>query len=129
MFYLGGLAPHLNSLFTADRQLEKTTFLKALFHRLFFKANLHIGGSRRPPQKERKCVEDLCVFSGRLEAQSRQSARLFLQPSELGLPHPLARRLVCPSVPLLSVPERGWGAQYGRRDRHSVTLGIYVLCG
>jgi hypothetical protein len=49
------------------------------------------------PKKERKCVEDLCVFSGRLEAQSRQSARLFLQPSELGLPHPLARRRVCPS--------------------------------
>jgi hypothetical protein len=37
------------------------------------------------PKKESKCVEDLCVFSGRLEGQSIQT-RLFLQSSELGLP-------------------------------------------
>jgi hypothetical protein len=33
--------------------------------------------------------------------QSRQSARLFLQSSELGLPRPLNRRRVCPPPPLV----------------------------
>ncbi len=37
-----------------------------------------------------------------LNPQSRQSARLFLQSSELGLPHPLTRRVCSPS-PLLQV--------------------------
>jgi hypothetical protein len=31
-------------------------------------------------------------------AQSEQSASLFLQSSELGLPHPLNRRRVCPPL-------------------------------
>ncbi len=125
MFYLAGLAPHLNSLFTADRQLEKTTFLKAPFQILFVKANLHLGGPRWPPKKEEKCVEDLCVYSGKFEAQSRH--RLFLQPSELGPPPPLARRRVCPSP--FGSGEGVGGTQYGREDRHGGTLGIYVLCG
>ncbi len=33
-----------------------------------------------------------------MEGQSRQSARLFLQSSELGLPQPLTRRRVCPPL-------------------------------
>jgi hypothetical protein len=33
-----------------------------------------------------------------MDSQSRQSARLFLQSSELGLPHPLAHRQVCPPL-------------------------------
>ncbi len=35
-----------------------------------------------------------CILG--LFPQSRQSAKLFLQSSELGLPHPLTRRRVCP---------------------------------
>ncbi len=34
----------------------------------------------------------------RVIVQSRQSAKLFLQSSELGLPHPLTRRRVCPPL-------------------------------
>ncbi len=30
------------------------------------------------------------------QSQSKQSAKLFLQSSELGLPQPLARRRICP---------------------------------
>ncbi len=39
----------------------------------------------------RKAREQVCVTT-----QSRQSAKLFLQSSELGLPHPFSRRRVCP---------------------------------
>jgi hypothetical protein len=46
-------------------------------------------------------------------AQSRQSARLFLQSSELGLPGPLNRRRVCP-------PSFDWGGGGG---------GEGALCG
>jgi hypothetical protein len=42
-------------------------------------------------------------------AQSRQSARLFLQSSELG--PPLTRRLVCPPF------GSGWGGEGGRHTR------------
>jgi hypothetical protein len=38
-----------------------------------------------------------CTFTSFVNPQSRQSARLFLQSSELGLPLPLTRRRVCPS--------------------------------
>jgi hypothetical protein len=63
--------------------------------------------------------------------KSRQSARLFIQSSELGLPHPLTRRRV--SLPPL-VPGEGHtclrerGSQFGQGDRHCGTLGIIVLC-
>jgi hypothetical protein len=43
-----------------------------------------------------------------LYAKCRQSARLFLQPSELRLPHPLARMRVC-SPSFGSLRERGLG--------------------
>ncbi len=67
--------------------------------------------------------------------QSRQSASLFLQSSELGHPHPLTRRRVC--SPLLwfrgSLVGVGMGeSQFRQGDRHYGSLGIqyrYVLCG
>ncbi len=37
----------------------------------------------------------------RVYTQSRQSAKLFLQSSELGLPQPLTRRRVCPTPRLV----------------------------
>jgi hypothetical protein len=41
------------------------------------------------------------------QPQSRQSAKLFLKSSEMGLPQPLTRRRVCPPPP----PVLGGGAQ------------------
>ncbi len=72
--------------------------------------------------------------------QSRQSARLFLQSSELGTspppPNPLTLRRVCPPPTLVSgigahslAGEVVGGSQFGRGDRHCGTLGIYALCG
>jgi hypothetical protein len=67
--------------------------------------------------------------------QSRQSARLFLQSSELGPPPQ-------PSHPQASVSPPVWfrgggthslggegvgGSHFGRGDRHCGTLGIYVV--
>ncbi len=64
-----------------------------------------------------------------LGAQIRQSAMLvFLQPSELGLPHPLSRRRVCPpfgsgggggahslaGVGIVPIPTRGQTLKYSR---------------
>ncbi len=43
-----------------------------------------------------------------LPPQSRQSAKIFLQSSELKLPHPLSRRWVCPP-PTLWSGGSGWG--------------------
>ncbi len=67
------------------------------------------------------------------KSQSRQSAKLFLKSSELGLPHPLTRRLVClpPMVrgeghTRLGGQGRG-GVQFRRGDIHCGTLGTYVL--
>jgi hypothetical protein len=68
-------------------------------------------------------------------AQCRQSAKLFLQSSELGLPHPQAS--VPPPPPLVSgerthslAGEEGVEeSQFRRGDMHCGTLGIYVLCG
>jgi hypothetical protein len=61
-------------------------------------------------------------------AQSRQSAKLFRQTSELGFaPHPLTRRRVCP----LAFGSRGdtlargrgdGGSQFGRGERHCGTI-------
>jgi hypothetical protein len=62
--------------------------------------------------------------------QSSQSAKLFVQSSELGLPQPLTRTRVCPP-PL----HRGRGTLAGERgvpiptrDIHCGTLNIYSTC-
>ncbi len=68
--------------------------------------------------------------------QSRQSAKLFLQSSELGLPHP------SPAGECAPPPFDSWGgggtlacrkgvgeSQFRRGDIHCGTLYIYVLCG
>jgi hypothetical protein len=66
--------------------------------------------------------------------QGWQSAKPFLQSSELGLPQPLTRTRVCPP-PFGSggrgtlAGERGVGeSQFQRGDMHCGTLCIYVLC-
>ena len=66
--------------------------------------------------------------------QSRQSAKLFLQSLELGLPQPLTRRRVCPP-PLIpggvahSLAREGVGeSQFRRGDIHCGNLYMYVLC-
>ncbi len=75
----------------------------------------------------------MCVWHWR--PQSRQSAKLFLQSSELGLPQPLTRRRVCPPPPLwhrgkehTRWRERGLGESLFRRgDIHCGTpLCIYM---
>ncbi len=55
-------------------------------------------------------------------SQSRQSAKLFLQSSELGLPHSLTRRRVCPPplVPGGTFACGGWGVC-------GVSAGLRVL--
>ncbi len=65
-------------------------------------------------------------------AQSRQSAKLFPQSSELGPPHPLTRRRVCTPPPLVPggghtrLRERGWGSpNFDEGDRHCGTL-VYM---
>ncbi len=60
-------------------------------------------------------------------AQSRKSAKFFLQSSVLGLPHPLTRRRVCPPPPL-------WfrGGQTLWYSRYIVLCGFqhkYSHCG
>jgi hypothetical protein len=61
--------------------------------------------------------------------QCRQSAKLFLQPSELGLTQPLTRRRVCPPASggraLSLARERLGESQFRRRDIHCGTL--YIL--
>jgi hypothetical protein len=65
--------------------------------------------------------------------QSRQSAKLFLQSSQLGLPQPLTRRRVCPP-PL--VPGGGAHALAGERGGGSVPIHtrrhtcdtLYICC-
>jgi hypothetical protein len=65
----------------------------------------------------------------------RQSAKLLLQSSELGLPHPLTRKRVCPPPPFVlrgghnHLGEGGGGSQFRRGDIHSGTLYIYEHCG
>ncbi len=62
--------------------------------------------------------------------QSRQSAKLFLQSSEMGLPQPLTRRRVCPPPPVLgggahSLTREGLGeSQFRWGDIHCGTLYI-----
>jgi hypothetical protein len=69
------------------------------------------------------------------KTQSRQSARLFLQSSELCLSHPLIRWRVFP-LPLwfwvgahLLAGEGGGVSQFERGDRNCDISGIYVLRG
>jgi hypothetical protein len=69
-----------------------------------------------------------------MDSQSRQSARLSLQSSLLGLHHPSpADECVTPPPPCSRVGthslagEGAGGSQFERGDRHCVTLGIYVL--
>jgi hypothetical protein len=66
----------------------------------------------------------LTAERGGMEPQSRQSARLFLQSSALGLPHSLASRRV--RSPLLwfrgGHGVGGGGSQFRRGDRDTVVL-------
>jgi hypothetical protein len=62
-------------------------------------------------------------------AQSRQSAKLFLQSSELGLLHPFSRRRVCPHPhPLVRggghtrLRERGWGCPNSDEGTYTAVL-------
>ncbi len=50
-----------------------------------------------------------------IQAQSRQSAKFFLQPSELGLPRPLTKRRV-----------RGWESPNSDEGTYTVVLFIYT---
>ncbi len=67
--------------------------------------------------------------------QSRQSAKHFLQSSELVLPKPLTRGRVCPPPPVLgggahSLAREGLPeSQFRRGDIYCGTLYINVLCG
>jgi hypothetical protein len=68
-------------------------------------------------------------------AQSRQSAKHFLQSSELALPQPLTRKRVCTSPPPFgsegdTLARGRWDgvSQFGRGDRNCGTLNIDVLC-
>jgi hypothetical protein len=47
-------------------------------------------------EREREALMYWLPLRGSPAAQSRQSAKLFLQSSELELPHPLSRRRGCP---------------------------------
>ncbi len=88
----------------------------------------HVTSSRIFPYWLRDTVEG---------SQSRQSAKLFLQSSELGLPQSLTRRRVRPP-PLrfwgegqTRWREKGWGSPNSDEGTHSVVLFIYIgtLCG
>jgi hypothetical protein len=67
-----------------------------------------------------------------MDAQSRQIARHFLQSYELGPPHPLTSRRMCPPFgsagDTLACGRGDGGSQFGRGDRHCGTLGICTLC-
>jgi hypothetical protein len=55
------------------------------------------------PKSLNPCNGHLLHVLVKFKAQSRQSAKLFLQSSELGLPQPLTRSRLCPP------PPRFWG--------------------
>jgi hypothetical protein len=93
---------------------------------LFFSLG-RMGGGKNPPSPnshahpantlwQRVCTSSLgnkgsCNWL--YKSQSRQSAKLFLQSSELGLPQPLARRRVCRAPPPFWF--RGRGTLAGER--------------
>ncbi len=63
--------------------------------------------------------------------QSRQSAKLYLKSSELGLPNPLSRRRMCPPT-LWSrggghtrLRERVWGSLNSDEGTYTIVLCIY----
>jgi hypothetical protein len=63
--------------------------------------------------------------------QSRQSANLFLQSSELGLPQPLTRRRMCPPPRFWGEGhtcwrERGWESPNSDEGTYTVVLLIYT---
>jgi hypothetical protein len=70
---------------------------------------------------------------GAVATRSRQSAKLFLQSSELGLPHPLSRRRECPPPfgpggRAQSLAGEGLGeSQFRRGDIHCGALYISTL--
>jgi hypothetical protein len=91
----------------------------------------------RSPNKLRRSNS---IFKLWLNPQSRQSAKLFLQSSELGLPQPPHPQASVPPPP----HPRFWGgggaahslareglreSQFRRGDIHCGTLYMYVLCG
>jgi hypothetical protein len=86
------------------------------------------------PRNDPGCPEHgyppCAVFSG---PQSRQSARLFLQSSELRPPTPSPAGSVYPPPPFssegdtLACRRGGGGSHFGGGDRHCGALGIYVL--
>ncbi len=75
------------------------------------------------------------VVGGKVTPRGRQSAKLFLQSSELGLPQPLTHRRVCPPPHLVpgggahSLAREGVGeSQVRRGDIHCGTLrNIYFV--
>jgi hypothetical protein len=76
----------------------------------------------------RRVQPDLTQRSGILPGapQSRQSAKLFLQSSELGLPQPLARRLVRPSPDSGGEGERGVGRVPIPTRGHTLWYSLYI---
>ncbi len=70
-----------------------------------------------------RCPTSKILGIEKLSAQSRQSAKLFLQSSELGLPQPLTRRECAPP------PPRVWGAGHTRWGWESPNFdeGTYIV--
>jgi hypothetical protein len=81
------------------------------------------------PERDRGTYEK--ILWGR--AQSIQSARLFLQPSELEPPPPHPQVSLSPLLVQRGghtpLREKGGGSQFRRGNRHCGYLGMYVLCG
>jgi hypothetical protein len=85
------------------------------------------GGQRSRPSFHTQVNKFRCLLW--IEPQSKQSAKLFLQSSELGLPQPLTCRLLCPPS-FFRLRERGWGSPNSDERTYTVgTLYIYVLFG
>jgi hypothetical protein len=65
---------------------------------------------------------------GPLHTQSRQSAKLFLKSSELGLPQPLTRRRVCPVLGggAHSLARDGLGESQFRRGTYMYTVVLFI---
>jgi hypothetical protein len=99
---------------------------------IFFWQNNFLGKISQPAQIIEK--GNLAQRTG--APQSRQSAKLFLQSSELRLPQPITRRQVCPPPPLFRGGghtrwrERGLESPNSDEGTYSVVLCIYiyVLC-
>ncbi len=91
-------------------------------------------------RKSEKLRTPCCLHARHLwtfRPQSRLSAKLFLQSSELGLPHPTTRRRACPPPPLnrgeghTRWREKGWESPNSDEGTYTVVLFIYkyrTLC-